>query len=114
MPDRRSGVPFKSRPRDERYAGVIAQALAHPLGTRIELPPLDTEEEALDVRRGVFRSAGHAGYSCVCPEWTTDDNGKYLLWFQLLTKAAARKAVYEKIKRGEPLAYNATRRRNNP
>jgi hypothetical protein len=114
MPQRRDGVPWKRRPRDERYKNVIDQALRHPLGTRIDLPPLDTEEEALDVRRGVFRSAGHAGYSCVCPPWTVDDDGKYVLWFQLVSKDAARAAIYGKIQRGEPLAYNSTRRRNTP
>lgn len=114
MPGSRSGVPWKRRPRDERYAGVIAQALTHPLGTRVDLPPLDTEDEALDVRRGIFRSAGHAGYSAVCPKWTVDEGGKYQLWFQLVTKDAARKAVYDRIQRGEPLAYNSARRRNDP
>lgn len=108
------GVPFKARPRDERYAGVIAQALTHPLGTRIDLPPLDTEDEALDVRRGLFRSAGHAGYSCNCPKWTENDDGKFVLWFQLLSRDAARKVLYDRIARGEPLAYNTSRRKNNP
>ncbi len=114
MPGSRSGVPWKRRPRDERYAGVIAQALTHPLGTRIDLPPLDTEDEALDVRRGIFRSSGHAGYSVNCPIWTVGEDGTYRLWFQLLTKNAARKHVYDRIQRGEPLPYNGPRRRNNP
>jgi hypothetical protein len=115
MSDRRAGgVPWKRRPRDERYAPVIAAALEHPLGTRHDFPPIETEEEALDARRGVFRSAGHAGYSANCPKWEVGEDGKYRLWFQLLTKEAARQAVYQRIKAGQPLAYNTARRRNNP
>jgi hypothetical protein len=107
MPKPRGGV-FKAVQRDTRYAPVIENALKHPWGTVHKTPPIATDELALDVQRGVYRSARHAGVSAKVHEWERTKDG-IVIRFQLFSKAAGKKAVAEHVQNGGTLAYNLRR-----
>ena len=137
MPKPRGGV-FKAAQRDTRYAGIIEAASPpnHPWGTPHQTPPLHDVDQALDVQRGVYRSARHAGISAydvaiTCPscaagfhvaghgEAKTEGSHKrgckqpsYVVSFKLNTKAAGKAAVAQHVQGGGKLAYNLRRNRD--
>jgi hypothetical protein len=122
---------FKAAQRDTRYAAVIEQAAPpnHPWNTPHVTPVITDEAKALDVQRGVYRSARHAGITahhvqtvcvnpgcaavlpsrspavhkgrCSAPGWR--------VYFQLISKAGGRKAIIDHVKGGGALAYNLRR-----
>jgi len=124
MPKPRGGV-FKAAKRDTRYAAVIEAAMPpnHPFGTKHVTPVIPDQDRALDVQRGIYRSARHAGISahhvetrctgcgtllqaehkpsCAYPGWRVS--------FQLASKAQGKAAVVAAVKSGKPLAYNLRR-----
>lgn len=99
--------------RDTRYAGIILKALkVHGFGRWILSPPCATWDQADDVRRGIYRSAGHycscgdpmchRKYRLFCPQAgqrvsaqaviVKDDQDRLRVQFQLFDKKAARKS----------------------
>ena len=79
MPKPRGGV-FKAAQRDTRYAAIIEAASPpnHPWNTVHVTPPLDSAEKALDVQRGIYRSARHAEISAHHVETTCTGCGALL------------------------------------
>jgi len=97
--------------RDTRYAGVILKALqGFGFGRLILSPPCSTWDQADDVRRGIYRSAGHycscgdamcfRKYRPYCPQQgqrissqadiVKDDQDRLRVQFQLFDKKEAR------------------------
>jgi hypothetical protein len=117
MPKPRGGV-FRAQVRDERYAALIAASSPphHAWNTEHVTPPLETWDQALDIKRGVFRSARHAGISAHHVEIETigrgPDKGRFRVHFQLTTKAAGRAAIAAHVNQGGALAYNVRRDRD--
>jgi hypothetical protein len=109
MPKPRGGA-FKALERDTRFAPMVEAALAHPLGTRHETPPgaVADAAHALEIRRGIFRSARHAGVS-VQAEAEELADGSHRVWFVLRDKAEAARYVAEKVRAGKRLSYNVRR-----
>jgi hypothetical protein len=90
---------------------MIRAALAQPWGVRHETPALQGDGHALDVRRGVFRSARHLGVSAKA-EMYTDDHGDWHVWFKIWPKADGQRAIANRVTGGgPPLAYNLRRGR---
>jgi hypothetical protein len=125
MPKPRGGARavFRAPQRDTRYAKLIEKSMppAHQFGTEHVTPPLD-DVKALDVQRGIYRSARHAGISarvettCAGCKALLQQSHKrgceepgYIVRFWLTTKAQGRKAITERVKAGKPLAYNLRR-----
>ena len=124
MPKPRGGV-FKAAARDTRYAAIIEAAAPpnHPWDTPHVTPPIADEGRALDVQRGIYRSARHAGITahhvatsctgcgaalqtehksrCGRPGWTVA--------FQLAPKTAGKQAIADHVAGGGTLAYNLRR-----
>jgi hypothetical protein len=99
--------------RDTRFAAVVLQALQqHGFGRLILSPPCSTWDQADDVRRGLYRSAGHycscgdpmchRKYRLYCPqqgqristqaEIVKDDKDRLRVQFQLFDKKDARRS----------------------
>jgi hypothetical protein len=124
MPKPRGGV-FKAAKRDTRYAAVIEAAMPpnHPWNTPHKTPVIPDQDRALDVQRGIYRSARHAGItahhvttvctgckallqtehkaSCNRPGWVVS--------FQLTSKSEGKRAIVEHVKAGGKLSYNLRR-----
>lgn len=136
MPKPRGG-PFKALKRDTRYAGIIEAASPpnHPWNTPHATPPLHDADQALDVQRGIYRSARHAGISAhhvtiTCPscgaafhvahqtDKVAGDHKRgcrspaYIVSFQLADKDTGRAAVAGHVENGGTLAYNLRRNRD--
>lgn len=136
MPKPRGGV-YKATQRDTRYAGIIEACSPpnHPWNTPHQTPPLHDVDQALDVQRGVYRSARHAGISAhhvaiTCPtcgagfhiahqESKVEGSHKrgcktplYVVSFQLASKSIGRAAIAQHVNGGGKLAYNLRRNRD--
>jgi hypothetical protein len=123
MPKPRGGV-FKALPRDTRYAGIIAAASPphHPWDTQHVTPAIADDEKALDVQRGIYRSARHAGVSahhvrtvCTCGvllgaiHKRRCDVPSWRVFFQLAPKEQGKQAIATHVANGGKLAYNLRR-----
>jgi hypothetical protein len=97
--------------RDCRFDYLVAAALQTGHGEEITMAGIEGPERAADIRKGVYRCAGHRGVSAWVKwqhsgEWTTTTrlwppdkqaDGTYTLVFAVIGKRAARKrhlAVY--------------------
>ncbi len=97
--------------RDCRFDYLVGAAAELGSGQPVTMAGIETPERAEDIRRGVYRCAGHRGISAWVTwqhsgEWTTtvamwppykQADGTYTLVFAITDKAAARKrhlAVY--------------------
>jgi hypothetical protein len=97
--------------RDCRFDYLVTAAVAQGNGQEITMAGIETAERAEDIRRGVYRCAGHHGISAWVKwehsgEWTTktamwppdrQTDGTFTLMFAVTGKSAARKrhlAVY--------------------
>jgi len=124
MPKPRGGV-FRAATRDTRYEAVI---VAHSppnvaWNTPNVTPVIATDEQALDVQRGIYRSARHAGITAYGVETTCHGcrarlGGEHkarcqlpgwVVAFKLTTKADGRRAIVAQVKAGKALAYNLRR-----
>jgi hypothetical protein len=124
MPKPRGGV-FKAAARDTRYAGIIEAAAPphHAWNTPHVTPVIADDERALDVQRGIYRSARHAGITAhhvvtSCEGCGTALQGQHKgrcarpgwrVAFQLADKASGKQAIAEHVKNGGTLAYNLRR-----
>jgi hypothetical protein len=91
--------------RDCRFDYLVGAALAAGAGEEITMTGIDTPERAADIRRGVYRCAGHRGVSAWVKwrhsgQWTTvttlwppdrQAGGTYTLVFAVTDKRAARR-----------------------
>lgn len=97
--------------RDCRFDYLVTAAMAQGQGQEITMTGIEGEPRAADIRRGIYRCAGHHQISAWVKwqhsgDWTTDTalwppdkqaDGTYTLAFAVIDKRAARKrhiAVY--------------------
>lgn len=95
-----------------RYARIIELCSPpnYPWNTVHLTPALEGgAEQALDVKRGIFRSARHAGISAHHVEIITDEGGAHRVTFQLAPKSVGRAAIAAQVKAGQTLSYNLRR-----
>lgn len=107
---RRARSPFKAGSRDRRYKEIVEHAAAKPWGTVHQLPFPFSETAAKTHANIIWAEARAQGLGRKVTV-SRDDQGSYLLSFQLWDKASARMHIAEKARRGEPLAYNTLRRK---
>lgn len=110
MPKPRGGV-FRAAKRDTRYQAFIQACMPprYDWNHQHVSPPVPDAEQALDVQRGVYRSARHLGITAHDVQMTEQPNGTWVVRFQLVSKAAGKKAIVAKVQAGEALAYNLRR-----
>ncbi|MHB1434271.1 MAG: hypothetical protein ACYCVZ_19405 [Streptosporangiaceae bacterium] len=114
MPKPRGG-PFKAARRDTRFQAYVEALLppAFPWGTEHTTPvPVPDQQAALEVQRGIYRSARHLGVTAHHVRMVQLGDGTWVVRFRLAHKDTGRQAIVEKVERGEKLAYNL--RRNQP
>ena len=102
--------PFRNRERDRRYKEIIERAREKPWGTIHELPFPFSETAAKTHSNLIYAEARYQGLGRKVTV-SRDDQGRYLLSFQLWDLATARMHIAERARRGEQLAYNARRPR---
>lgn len=110
MPKTRGGV-FKAVKRDTRFQALVERSMPphYAWNHEHETKRLVSAEQALDVQRGVYRSARHLGITAHHVQIVSYADDHWTVKYQLASKAIGRQAVIDQVKRGESLAYNLRR-----